>query len=166
MVILVGVKSNHFNEGRTNRHLAVIIPMEEYCTIIDDKVWTYNPPIDIGAYDPTTSNAIAAVREVKEEEWKRKFTALETFNGACIGVKDLIIHGVGEYAVISIKQQYVKYGAVNLKKMMQHIRDKTCIKMTTLDKVNLLKKWAQYSVEYHLRHKHILEVFRQPHQEA
>ena len=51
------------------------------------------------------------------------------------------------------------YGGVTPKKMMQHIHDKTCIKMATLDKANL-KKWAQYTVEYHLRHKHILEVFR------
>ena len=30
LVILVGVKSDHFEEGRTNVHLAVIIPVEEY----------------------------------------------------------------------------------------------------------------------------------------
>ena len=134
--IPAGVKYDHFKGGRTNRHLAVIIPMEEYCTIIDDKVWTYNPPIDIGAYDPTTSNAIAAVRAVKGEERKRKLASLETFNGTFEGAKDLIIYGVGEDSVVEINQRYVVYGGVTPKKMMQHIRDKTCIKMTRLDKFN------------------------------
>ena len=101
----------------------------------------YNPPVNINAYDPTAANETAAVRAVREAEWKRKITDLETFNGTCAGVKDLIIYGVGEDSVIAIKQQYVRYRGVTPKKMMQHIRDKTFIKMTTLEKSNLKKNW-------------------------
>ena len=137
--ILVDVKSDHFKEVRINGHLSVIIPVEEYRTIIGDNAWTYNPPVDIDAYNPTSYNAIAAVRAVKGEERKRKLASLETFNGTFEGAKDLIIYGVGEYSVVEINQQYVVYGGVTPKKMMQHIRDKTCIKMTMLDKSNFKK---------------------------
>ena len=67
-VILVSIKSYHFKEGRTNRHLSVIIPMEEYCTIIGNNTWMYDPPVDINAYNPTTNNATAAVQVIKEAE--------------------------------------------------------------------------------------------------
>ena len=53
----MGVKSYHFEEGRTNGQLAVIIPKEEYHTIIGNNMWTYNPPVNIDAYNPTTENA-------------------------------------------------------------------------------------------------------------
>ena len=64
--ILVSINSNHFEEGRTNGHRSVIISMEEYCNIIDDNAWNYNPPIDINAYNPTIVNATAALRAVKK----------------------------------------------------------------------------------------------------
>ena len=105
--ILVGLNSDHFKEGHTNGNLDVIIPVEEYCTIIGDNAWMCNPPININAYDPTAANATEAVRAVKEAEWKRKLTVLETFNGACSEAKDIIIYGVVEDVIISIKQQYV-----------------------------------------------------------
>ena len=88
----MGVKSGHFKEGRTNGHLAVIIPVEEYCTIIGDNTWMYDPPDNINAYNHTTSNATAAVLAVKEAELNRKLTSPEILNGACKGANDLIIY--------------------------------------------------------------------------
>ena len=111
----MGVKSDHFKEGRTNGNLYVIIPVEEYCTIIGDDVWMYDPPFDLNTYYPTAANATEAVQADKEAEWNRKITALETFNIACVGAKDLVIYGVGEDAVVAIKQQYVGYGGVTPK---------------------------------------------------
>ena len=61
LVILVGVNSDHFEEGCTNVHLSVIIPVEKYCTIVCNNAWTYNPPVNIDAYDPTANNATAEV---------------------------------------------------------------------------------------------------------
>ena len=135
----MGIKSYHFKEGRTNVQITVIIPVEEYCTIMGDNTWMYNPPVNIDTYNPTSANATSAQRAVEEAEWKRKITALETFNGACEGAKDLIIYGVGEDSVIVNKQQYVIYGSMKQIKMMQHIRDKTCIKMTTIVKAKIFK---------------------------
>ena len=84
------------------------------------------------AYNPTAANATAAVRSVKEAEWKRKLNALNTFNGACAGAKDLLIFRVQEDDVVAMKQLCVGYGGMNTNKMMEHIRNKTCIKMTTI----------------------------------
>ena len=108
--------------------------MEEYPTVNSNKAWIYNPLVNINTYDPTVVNATAAVRAVKEAEWKRKLTSLETFNVACTGAKYLIIYRLGEDAFFTIKQRYVIYGGITTKKMMQHIRKKTCKKMTTLEK--------------------------------
>ena len=85
----------------------------------------YDPPVDINYYNPTAANATSAVQAVEEAEWKRKLTALEKFNDACAGAKDLIIYRVGEDAVVKIKQVYVGYRGMNPKKIMQHIRNKT-----------------------------------------
>ena len=63
----------------------------------------YNKPVNVNAYDPTAANVTSEARAVKEAEWKRKLTILETFNGACAGAKDLIICRVGEDAVVTIK---------------------------------------------------------------
>ena len=78
-------------EERKNGHLTVIIPVEEYHTIIGNNAWMYDTPVDIDACNPTTANATSAVQVVKEAEWKDKITALKTFNGVCAGAKDLII---------------------------------------------------------------------------
>ena len=88
----MGVNSDHFKEGRTNGHLAIVIHVEEYHIIIVKNACKYNPPVEIDAYYSTAANEIAAVRAVKEAEWKRKLTSIETFNGACAGVNDLIIY--------------------------------------------------------------------------
>ena len=86
--------------------------MEEYCAITDSNEWMYNPPVNINAYNPTTTNTTSAVRVVKEADWKRKIIALEIFNGVCAGAKDLIIYGVGEYAFAAIKHRYIGYRGV------------------------------------------------------
>ena len=78
--------------------------MEENRIITGDNAWMYNPPVNINAYDPTSDNATAAVRAVREAEWKSKITALGMFNRMCAGAKDLIIYGIGEYSVIAIKK--------------------------------------------------------------
>ena len=76
MGIIVGVKSGHFKEECTNGHLAGIIPVEDYCTIIGNNTRIYDAPVNINTYNPTAYNATAAVQAVKEAEWKRNVTAL------------------------------------------------------------------------------------------
>ena len=47
--ILEDVKSDHLKEGRTNGHITVIIPVEDYRTIISNITWVYNQPVGISA---------------------------------------------------------------------------------------------------------------------
>ena len=68
MGIEVGINYYHYKEGPTKGHLAVIIPVEEYRTIISENAWMYDPPVDIKTYNPTAANVTSAVREVKETE--------------------------------------------------------------------------------------------------
>ena len=58
---LMSLKFNHFKERHTNGHIAVIITVEEYRTIICDNAWMYDPSVDVNAYDPIASNATSAV---------------------------------------------------------------------------------------------------------
>ena len=55
-----------------------------------------------------------------------------TFGGVCEGAKDHIIYAVEEEAVVVLKERFVNYGKVTPKKMIKHLRDKTCVKMMTL----------------------------------
>ena len=128
------VKSYHFKGGRENGHLAAIVSEDDYREIIEDEEWEYVEPEDQEEYDPDAVACTVAQRAVREAKWKRKATSLVTFGGVCEGTKDLIIYAVGEDAVVSLKQRFVKYGKVSPKQMIKHLRDKTCVKMTTLEK--------------------------------
>ena len=57
-----------------------------------------------------------------------------THEGVKLGLIDLIIYAVGEDAVVTLKQRFVKYLKTSPKQMIEHLRKKTCIKMTTLEK--------------------------------
>ena len=61
------------------------------------------------------------------------------FNCMCAGSKYLITYGLEEDDVVVINQQYIGYRGVTPKKMIQHIRDKMCINIKTLDKANFKK---------------------------
>ena len=128
------VKSYHFKEGRVNGHLAAIIPQDEYRTIIDNEEWVYAVPEELDEYDEDAITATVAQRAVLEAKHRRKNDSLITFGGVCEGTKDLIIYAVGEDAVVALKERFVKYEKATPKAMIKHLRDKTCVKMTTLEK--------------------------------
>ena len=132
--ICVTVKSEHFKDGRLNGHLAAIIPEADYRTVISDATWTYAPPAHQVAYDPTALVCTAAVRAQKEAAWKRKERNLETHTGVCVGSCELIIYGAGEDAVIALRKKYIGYAGISPKAMFKYLREKTCVKMTTLEK--------------------------------
>ena len=132
--ILTTVKSYHFEGGQTNGFLAIIVPQADYCTIINDAAWTYVPPAEQDEYDPAAVNATVAQRAVLEAAWDRKAFNRELFLVVCEAAKELIVHAVGDDALASLKERFVKYGNTTPKAMITHLRDTTCIKMTTLEK--------------------------------
>ena len=128
------VKSYHFDSGIDNGHLAVIIPQADYRIIIEDDGWEYEPPEELEEYDAAAVTATVAQRAVIKAQHKRKYESLLTFTGVSVGAKELIIYAVGEEAVIALKARFIKYAKITPQQMIKHLRDKTCIKMTTLEK--------------------------------
>jgi hypothetical protein len=48
--------------------------------------------------------------------------------------KELILYGVGDDALAPLKKQYINFGDATIHTMIKHLREKTVIKMTTLQK--------------------------------
>ena len=131
----VTVKSWHYEKGQDYGHLAVILPEHDYRTLIGNATWTYTPPAaNPSEYDPAAVTATAARRAQVEAAWERKAINHLAHSGVCDGARELIIYGAGEDAVIALKKRFTGYSTVTPKEMIKHLRDKTCIKMTMLEK--------------------------------
>ena len=128
------VKTHHFEEGETYGSLAVIAPESEYQTLIGNAAWTYVPPASQAAYNPAAVGATVAQRAVLEHDWKRLQDSRDSYLGVCEGGKELIVYAVGEDALAGLKKRYVNFGSTTPRAMIEHLRTKTCIKMTTLEK--------------------------------
>jgi hypothetical protein len=50
------IKTRAIPEGMEHGHAAVVVPMEEYCLMIDDEEFMYIPPTDPGAYPDLDGN--------------------------------------------------------------------------------------------------------------
>ena len=61
----------------------------------------------------------------------------ETSAGVREGAKALIVHAFGDDALSTLKKKFTKYGATTPHEMLAHLRAKTCIKLTTLEKFKL-----------------------------
>jgi hypothetical protein len=48
--------------------------------------------------------------------------------------KELLLYGVGANALTPLKKQYINFGNATIHSMIQHLQEKTAIKMTTLQK--------------------------------
>ena len=87
------------------------------------------------SYDPDAVNLDDAKRSqaeaVAEAIWRRKEAALEAFNRACDGTKDLIVYAVGTDAVIALKKRFIGYSGSTPTEMMAHVQKNSCIKLTT-----------------------------------
>ena len=134
--IAVTIKTHHYTEGGQYGHLACVIPTTEYAALIGNAAWVDVPPVLLDAYDPTALVETVGVRARKEAVWNRKKKDFETYTGVCEGVKELILYGAGEEAVMALKKRYIGYGGVTPKAMITYLREKACVKMTTLEKYN------------------------------
>jgi hypothetical protein len=48
--------------------------------------------------------------------------------------KELLLYGIGNNALASLKKQYINFGNATIHLMMSHLQEKTAIKMTTSHK--------------------------------
>ena len=128
-------KAYHFTRGTDFGRLAVILTKEKYQDAINDQTFMHADPKDQGAYNPNAGNNMIAAQRVQEEaEHRRNNVSYEFYLVVAEACQDLIIYAVEYSTVAPLKERYVKYGRCSPQAMMKQLRDKSCVKMTTMEK--------------------------------
>jgi hypothetical protein len=130
------IKTHHYTEGQKYGHLASIIPQDEYRIVISDATWIHTAPVDPGAYSAAAlgvGNA-AAQREQLVAEHKQLQGSYASYLGVEEAGKELILYAVGADALAPLKKQYIGFGDSTILMMLDHLHQKTAIKMTTAQK--------------------------------
>ena len=100
-----------------------------------------------GAYNPNAGNNMNAAQRAQEEaEHRRNNVSYEVYLGFVEACKEFIIYAVVDSTVAPLKERYVKYGRCLPQAIMKHLGDKSCVKMTTMEKemfkrIKYLTKW-------------------------
>ena len=134
--IFTVTKTHHFEQGQKYGHLASAIPESKYRLIIGDATWTHGVPANPGAYSQaalTVGNA-AAQREQLVAEHKILQKSYNDYLGVKEAGKELILHAVGDDVLAPLKKLYIGFGDTTVLGMVDHLRLKTAIKMTTAQK--------------------------------
>jgi hypothetical protein len=130
------IKTHHFMEGQKYGHLASVIPQEKYRIVISDNAWTHAAPADPSAYLAVTLGVgnMAAQRK----QFVAKHKVLQSSYANYLGVeeagKELILYAVGNNALAPLKKQYIGFGDTTILSMLDHLCQKTAIRMTTAQK--------------------------------
>jgi len=130
------IKTHHYTEGQKYGHLASVIPQGKYRIVISDATWIHTAPVDPGAYSAAAlgvGNA-AAQREQFVAEHKQLQASYASYLGVEEAGKELILYAVGADALAPLKKQYIGFGDSTILTMLDHLRQKTAIKMTTAQK--------------------------------
>jgi hypothetical protein len=134
--IFTVAKTHQYIQGQKYGHLASAIPESKYRLIISDATWTHGVPADPGAYSQdalTVGNAVAQ-REQFVAEHKILQKSYNDYLGVEEAGKELILYAVGDDALAPLKQLYIGFGDTTVLGMIDHLRLKTAIKMTTAQK--------------------------------
>jgi hypothetical protein len=67
--------------------------------------------------------------------------AYTEYLGAQEAGKELLLYGIGDDALAPLKKQYINFGNATIHSMIQHLCEKTAIKMTTSQKFDYGKQW-------------------------
>jgi hypothetical protein len=113
-----------------------VIPQEKYQVVISDPAWVYVAPANPGAYSATAliAGVSAAQQEQLVAQHKDAQTTYINYLGAQEAGKELLLYGVGANALAPLKKHYINFGDATIHSMILHLREKTAIKMTTLQK--------------------------------
>jgi hypothetical protein len=135
--IFTVTKTHHYEQGQKYGHLASAIPEIKYRLVIGNPTWTHMVPVDPGAYsaDALAAGNSAAVREQFvaqhkiEQKNSRDYLSIEEAGN------ELIVYAVGNDSVAPLKKQYIGFGDTTVLNMIEHLRLKTSIRMTTAQKI-------------------------------
>jgi len=134
--IFTVAKTHHYDQGQKYGHLASAIPEEKYRLVIGNATWTHSVPADPGAYSQAAlvAGTSAAQREQLVAEHKILLKGYNDYLGAEEAGKELILYAAGDDALAPLKKLYIGFGDTSVLQMIDHLRQKTAIKMTTAQK--------------------------------
>ena len=125
--IFTVTKTHHYEQGQKYGHLASAIPESKYRLIINSPTWNHTVPTDPGAYSTTMREQFVAQHKIEQKSY-RDYLSVEEAG------KELILYAVGDDAVAPLKKQYIGFGDTTVLQMIDHLRLKTAIRMTTAQK--------------------------------
>ena len=131
--IFTATKTHHYKQGQKYGRLASAIPASKYRLVIGDATWTHMAPLDPGAYSANalTAGNAAATREQFVVQHKIKQKSYRDYLSVKEAGKKLILYVLGNDVVASLKKQYIGFGNTTVLQMIDHLRLKTVIRMTT-----------------------------------
>jgi hypothetical protein len=118
--IFIVTKTHHYKQGQKYGYLASAIPKSKYRLVIGSATWNHTVPTDPGAYstDALAAGNAAATREQFVAQHKIKQKSYRDY---------LSVEEAG-------KKQYIGFGDTTALQMIDHLRLKTAIRMTTAQK--------------------------------
>ena len=134
--IFTVTKTHHYEQGQKYGHLASAIPESKYRLVIGIPTWNHTVPTDPGAYssDALAAGNAAATREQFVAQHKIEQKSYRDYLSVEEAGKELILYAVGDDAVAPLKKQYIGFGDTTVLQMIDHLRLKTAIRMTTAQK--------------------------------
>jgi hypothetical protein len=134
--IFTMAKTHHYTQGQKYGHLASAIPKSKYRLVIGNATWTHTVPTNPRAYSADALNAgnVAAMREQFVAQHKIKQKSSRDYLNIKEAGKELILYTVGKDAVAPLKKQYIGFDDPMVLAMIDHLRLKTAIRMTTAQK--------------------------------
>jgi hypothetical protein len=130
------IKMHHYMEGQKYGHLASVILQEKYRIVISNNAWIHAAPANPGAYSAAALGMGNTAAQRKQFVAKHK--VLQSSYANYLGVeeagKELILYAVGHNALAPLKKQYIGFGNTTILLMLDHLRQKTVIRMTTAQK--------------------------------
>ncbi len=134
--IFTVTKTHHYTQGQKYGHLPSAIPKSKYRLVIGNDTWTHTVPTNPEAYSADALNAgnVAAMREQFVAQHKIKQKSYRDYLNVEEAGKELILYAIGNNAVAPLKKQYIGFGDTTVLAMIDHLRLKTAIRMTTAQK--------------------------------
>jgi hypothetical protein len=134
--IFTVAKIHHYEQGQKYEHLTNAIPEPKYRLVIGNPMWIHTT----SANPDTYSLAALAVRNAAalQEQYVAEHKILAKSYNDYLGIeeagKDLILYAAGNDTLALLKKQYIGFGNSMVLSMINHLRQKTAIKMTTVQK--------------------------------
>ncbi len=134
--IFTVVKTHHYKQGQKYGHLASAIPKPNYRLVIGNATWIHTKPANSGVYS-TAALAVRNAATLGEQYVVEHKILMKSYNGYLSfkeADKELILYTAGNDALAPLKTQYIGFVDLPVLLMIDHICQKTAIKMTTVQK--------------------------------